>query len=136
MAATQGSSQARLPTESHTGWIIFAALILALAGGFNICFGLTALLNDEILHTGGSQGVVILDFTVWGWVHLVMGALMLLTSYGLIAMQGWARWAGIAFAAINTMVQFASITATPYAAVLMVAFDLIIMYQLTVHWND
>src|SRR3954447_4826491 len=130
-SAPQGST--RLPTESQTGWIIFAALMLALAGGFNICFGLTALLNDEILHTGGSAGVVILDFTVWGWVHLIMGVLMLFTSYGLIAMRGWARWAGIAFAALNTMVQFASITATPIAAVLMVLFDLIVIYQLTLH---
>ena len=131
MAATQSHPR----TESQTGWIVFAALILAVAGGFNICYGLAALLNDEVLRVGGN-GVLVLDFTVWGWVHLISGALMLLTCYGLIAMHGWARWAGIAFAIINTMVQFASITAFPIAALLMIVLDLVIVYQLAVHWDD
>jgi hypothetical protein len=136
MAATapQGSSQPRLRTESQTGWIVFAALLLSVAGGFNIFYGLAGLLNDEVLHVGG-RGVLILDFTVWGWVHLVMGALMLITGFGLIAMSGWARWAGIAFALINALVQFASITAFPIAALLMILLDLVIVYQLTVHWD-
>jgi hypothetical protein len=133
MAATS-SQQPRLRTESQTGWIVFAGLLLALAGGFNIFYGLAALLNDEVLHVGG-RGVLILDFTVWGWVHLVLGALMLLTSFGLINMSGWARWAGIVFAMVNAMVQFASITAFPIAALLMIVLDLVIIYQLTARWN-
>jgi hypothetical protein len=55
MAAVQGSSQARLPTESQTGWIIFAALMLGLAGGFNICFGLNALLKPPSTRWSGSR---------------------------------------------------------------------------------
>jgi hypothetical protein len=109
-------------------------LLLALAGGFNIFYGLAALLNDEVLHVGG-RGVLILDFTVWGWVHLVLGAAMLLTSFGLINMSGWARWAGIVFAMVNALVQFASITAFPIAALLMIVLDLVIMFQLTARWN-
>jgi hypothetical protein len=138
MAATsrpQASSQTHPRTESQTGWIVFAALMLAVAGGFNIFYGLTALFNDEVLHVGG-RGVVVLDFTVWGWFHLVTGTLMLVTCYGLVAMHGWARWGGIAFAILNTMVQFASITAFPIAALLMIVLDLVIVYQLTVHWDD
>jgi hypothetical protein len=137
MAATSSqpsSSQPRLRTESQTGWIVFAALLLALAGGFNIFYGLAGLLNDEVLHVGG-RGVLILDFTVWGWVHLVIGALMLLTSFGLINMSGWARWAGIAFAMINAMVQFASITAFPIATLLMIVLDVVIVFQLTARWD-
>jgi hypothetical protein len=116
-----------------SGWIVFAGIMLLVAGGFSLVYGLAAVLNDQVVTVGG-QGVIVWDFTVWGWVHLVVGAVMLLTSWGLFALQGWARWTAIFIAVVNSLLQMAVITAFPLWSLLMITLDVIIIYQLTVNW--
>jgi hypothetical protein len=116
-----------------SGWIVFAALMLLVAGGFSLVYGLAALLNDQVVTVGG-KGVIVWDFTVWGWVHLVIGAVMLLTCWGLFALKGFARWTAIFIAIINAMIQMATITAFPLWSIMMITLDVIIIYQLTVNW--
>jgi hypothetical protein len=109
--------------------------MLLVAGGFDLMYGLAAVINDQVLSVGG-RGVVVWDFSTWGWFHLGVGALMLLTCWGLFAVKGWARWTTVALATINTLLQFATITAFPLWALLMITLNVIIMYQLTVNWPE
>jgi len=110
-----------------------AALMLLVAGGFSLVYGLAAVLNDQVVTVGG-RGVLVWDFTVWGWVHMVVGAIMLLTCWGLFALKGFARWTAIFIAIVNAMVQMATITAFPLWAITIITLDVIIIYQLTVNW--
>ena len=86
---------------SYSGWILFAGIILLTVGFLDVMYGLAAIINDKVIHVGGTGGVVIADFTTWGWVTLSIGALMALTGCGLLTGWGWARWSGIFFAGIN-----------------------------------
>ena len=117
-----------------SGWVLFAALLFSVVGGFDIIWGLAAVLNDEVLTVGGA-GVLILDFTVWGWVHIVLGAVMLATSLGLYAMKSWARTTAILLAVLNAFAQMAVITAFPLWAILVVALDMLVIYGLTARWD-
>jgi hypothetical protein len=129
------SAQAGSRAEPElSGWIVFAALMLLVAGGFSLVYGLAALLNDQVVTVGG-QGVIVWDFTVWGWVHLVVGAVMLLTCWGLFALKGFARWTAIFIGILNAMIQMATITAFPLWSIMMITLDVIIIYQLTVNWR-
>jgi hypothetical protein len=127
------SAQARAEPEL-SGWIVFAALMLLVAGGFSLVYGLAAVLNDKVVTVGG-QGVIVADFTVWGWVHMVVGAIMLLTCWGLFALKGFARWIAVFIAIVNAMLQMATITAFPLWSIMMITLDVIIIYQLTVNWR-
>jgi hypothetical protein len=118
-----------------SGWIVFAALMLSVAGGFSVIYGLAAVLNDQVVTVGG-RGVIVWDFTVWGWVHMVVGATMLIVCWGLFALQGWARWAAIFIAVVSAMIQMAVITAFPLWSIMMITLDVIIIYQLTARWNE
>jgi hypothetical protein len=125
-------------TESELGlggWVLFAALMLVMAGSFSLFYGLAAVLNDKVVTVGGSGGVIVADFTTWGWVHMALGVVMLATALGLFAMKGWARWTAIAIATINAIAQLTIITAFPIWALIVVAIDVTVIYQLTVNWN-
>jgi hypothetical protein len=127
-------AQAGARAEPHlSGWVVFAGIMLLVAGGFSLVYGLAAVLNDQVVTVGG-RGVIVWDFTVWGWVHLVLGAVMLLTSWGLFALQGWARWTAVSLAVVSSLLQMAVITAFPLWSLLMITLDVIIIYQLTVNW--
>jgi hypothetical protein len=97
-ATSQSHVSARADTRAEpqlSGWVVFAGLMLVTAAGFEIIYGLAAVLNDQIVTVGG-RGVIVWDFTVWGWIHMVTGAVMLLVAWGLFALKGWARWTAVA----------------------------------------
>jgi hypothetical protein len=120
--------------DQQTGWAIFAGIMLALNGFFAVMYGLAAILNDEVVTVGG-RGVAILDFTTWGWVTLVLGAVMALTGIGLLLGNGAARWLGVVFAFLHALAQFALAPAFPLWSILVVALDVVIVYQLIVNWR-
>jgi hypothetical protein len=137
MAATQnipGAAGSRADA-APSGWTTFAAIMLLVAGSFNVCWGLAAVLNDQVLTVGG-RGVLVLDFTTWGWVHLVIGVIMLIVAWGLFGLAGWARWLGIGIAALNMVVQVVVMTTFPLWALVVIALDAIVIYQLTVHYSN
>jgi len=117
-----------------SGWAFFAGIILFMVGVFNIIWGLTALFNDTAL-TVGEQGLIVWDFTAWGWIHLILGIVMIATALGLFGGQGWARWTAVVFVMVNAFGQIAWMSTYPLWSILIITLDIIIIYQLTVRWD-
>ena len=126
--------EARRGRSEPSGWIVFAATVLFMVGMFDGIWGLGAILNDEVVTVGG-QGVIVWDITVWGWVHLLVGLVMIATSVGLFMMKGFARWLGIFFAALSAILQVGVLPAFPIWALIVIALDVVVIYQLTVRWE-
>jgi hypothetical protein len=119
-----------------SGWIVFAALLLTVAGVFDLMWGLAAVLNDDVVTVGGGGGVILWDFTAWGWVHIVLGSVMLAAAMGLYALKSWARTVAIVLATLNAILQIGVMTAFPLWALLAVALDLLVLYGLTTRWGQ
>jgi len=114
---------------------VFAGTMLFIVGMFDAIWGLGAVLNDQAVTVGGGHGVLVWDFTVWGWVHIVIGCVMIATSVGLFMMKGWARWLGILFASLSALLQVGVLPAFPLWALIVIALDVVVIYQLTVRWE-
>ena len=95
---------------------------------------LAAIINNEVITVGG-HGVVVWDITAWGWGHLILGTLVALTGLGLLSGRGWARVLGIVFVSINLLVQFGTFTLFPLWSMMIIAIDIVILYQLTARWE-
>jgi hypothetical protein len=108
--------------------------MMMILGSLDALWGLAAILNDEIVIVGG-HGALIFDITAWGWIHLILGAVVALTGFGLISGNAAARVAGIFFVAVNAVAQIVWFPAAPLWAFLMIIIDTVIIYQLTVHWT-
>ncbi|HWX45030.1 MAG TPA: hypothetical protein VNY52_06880 [Solirubrobacteraceae bacterium] len=122
------------PQEGVNGWIVFAGVIMLIAGFLDAMWGLAAIINNEVITVGG-HGVVVWDITAWGWGHLILGSLVALTGLGLLAGQSWARFVGIFFVSLNILVQFGTFTLFPLWAMMIIALDIVILYQLCVRWE-
>jgi hypothetical protein len=116
------------------GWAAFAAAVLFVAGVFSGLYGLGAVLNDKVVTVGG-RGVIVWDFTVWGWIHMGVAAVMIATSLALFAGQNWARWTAVVLCILNAILQLTIITAFPIWALVVIALDVAVMYQLTENWS-
>lgn len=116
------------------GWAFFAALVLFLVGAFNVVIGLSAIFSDEVFQVT-EEGLIVLDYTAWGWILLLLGVVMILTCMGLLQGAEWARWTAIFFAMVNAIGQVAFITAFPLWTLLIITLDVIVIYHLTVRWE-
>jgi hypothetical protein len=127
---TRGA-EARQPT----GWTVFAGVVMLIIGSLDALYGLAAILNDEVVVVGG-HGVILADFTTWGWIHLILGSIVALTGLGLFAGKSAARWAAIFFVTINAVTQIVWFTAAPLWAMLIIFLDVVVIYQLTARWEE
>ena len=135
MAHTAQAPTGRPDREAELGtWGAFAGIMLFLAGTFSFLYGLGAVLNDEAVTVGGNGGVIVWDFTAWGWAHMLLGAAMTAVSLGLFTVKSWARWAAVFFATLNAIAQLSIITAFPIWALIVITLDVIVIYQLTARW--
>ncbi len=122
-------------TSGQSGWVIFAGVVMLVLGFLDAMWGLAAVINNEVVTVGGRGGVVVWDITAWGWGHLILGTLVALTGLGLLAGQGWARWLGIFFVSLNVLVQFGTFGLFPLWSIMIIAIDIVILYQLCARWE-
>jgi len=134
--SSRGASQPHKypPQAELSSWGAFAAVMLFLGGTFSFLYGLAAIVNDKAVTVGGNGGVIIADFTVWGWVHMILGVCMVFVAYGLFRTRSWARWTAVVFAALNAIAQVTIITAFPIWALIVITLDCVVIYSLTTNW--
>ena len=80
--------------------------------------------------------MVDVDYTAWGWVHLVVGLVAVAAGFGLFMAAAWARVLGIAVAVISAIVNFGFLAAFPFWALTMIAFDVLIIYAIAAHGRE
>ena len=118
------------------GWVLFTSIMLAATGVLNVLQGLTALLDDGFFHTTAAKLMIEINYPVWGWAFLILGAVLLAAGFGLALGHTWARVVGVVVAGINVLVNLGFSDAYPAWAVIAVAFDVITIYALVVHGGE
>lgn len=120
-----------------TGWVVFAGVMLLIAGAFDVIYGLFAIIGPNSAYfTTSEGGLIMLDIAGWGWWHLISGATLILV--GIFVMQGatWARWVAVVLAAINALIQISLLPVQPWWSLIVLAVDLIVIYALIVHGRE
>lgn len=118
-------------TDDWSGWISFAGVMMILLGAFQLVEGLVALLRPDYYLVGRDGLVVSVSFTGWGWIHLLLGVLVLAAGVGVMTGQTWARVVGIVLAGLSALANLAFIAAYPMWAVIVIAVDVAVIYALT-----
>jgi hypothetical protein len=111
------------------GVSVFAGVLLATLGSFQILQGLSAVLEDDIFVTGVNY-VYEIDVTTWGWITMLLGAIGVAVGVGILAGQVWAAVAGIGFAVLSAFAQFAFMPYYPLWAMLVIFMDILVIWAL------
>lgn len=123
------------PSGWAVGWAFFAAVMLMVAGVFQVIAGIAAIVEDEF-YVKGSEWVFQFDATTWGWVHLVIGILLLVVGFGILGGNLAARIVGVFIAALSAIANFAFLPWYPVWAIVLIAVDISIIWALTAHGRD
>jgi hypothetical protein len=117
------------------GLMTFGAVMLMIAGLLAIFRGIMAIASDDIF-VNTRNYVFQFDLTGWGWVHLILGAVGVLVSFGLFQAMTWARVAGVGIAALIIIANFLSLPYYPVWSVVMIAMSGFIIWALCVVRQD
>jgi hypothetical protein len=135
MATThpRSSSTVRPPTTTpmENGWLIYAAILVLIGGVLNIVWGIAAI--DKANFFVANAHYVISDLATWGWVSLIIGAVLVAAGVGIFSGARWAVWVGIVFASVNAIVQLLAIPSYPLWSIAVFALDLLAVYGLIAH---
>jgi hypothetical protein len=134
--APRQSTEAQSEVTGWIGWIIFAGTMMMLVGTFHVIQGLVALFNDTYYLVGQSGLVVQVDYSAWGWVHLISGVVVFAAGLALYSGKMWARTVGVIIASISAILNFVFIAAFPVWSLTIIALDVFVIYALTAHGGE
>lgn len=125
------------PSGMAVGFSAFAGVMLIVVGVFQAFAGLAAIIEDQI-YVVGQDYVFSFNATAWGWIHLLIGIVLVLAGFGIFSGSVWARTLGVFIAGISAIGNFVFLIGwnQPIWSILIIAIDVTIIWALTVHGRD
>ena len=125
--------------EEASGWavgfILFAAIMMIMAGIFQAFDGLVALFNDSF-YVATRKYVFQFDVTTWGWIHLILGIVVALAGWGLLSGRTWARVVAVTVAVLSAVANFLWIPYYPFWALTVIALDVFVIWAVAAHGRE
>ncbi|MET9420579.1 hypothetical protein ABZY06_07560 [Streptomyces sp. NPDC006540] len=122
-------------TAVASGLVVFAAVLLLIAGILDVLRGIMAIAEDDVF-VNTPNYVFEFDLTTWGWLHLIIGALAILVSIGLFKAAVWARVLGVALAGLLIIANFLSLPYYPVWSIVAIALYALVIWGLCVVRKD
>jgi hypothetical protein len=117
------------PSGAALGLTLVAAVFMMIGGLFDFFSGLAALIRGQFFVVLPNYAFSI-SATGWGWLHLIVGALVFATGAALLTDHLWARIAGVVIASISAVMNFVLLPYQPLWAVIVIALDIFIVWAL------
>ena len=117
-----------------SGWVIggvtFASTIMILVGIFQAFAGLAAIIDDQFYVVTQNYAFDI-DVTAYGWIHLIIGIVVVLAGFALWQRKVWAATVAIFLAMLSAIANFFFIPYYPFWSILMIALAVWVIWALT-----
>jgi hypothetical protein len=127
-SAGRPADDAQLEADRGVGWLVFVAIVIALAGVLNLIYGIAAISSSAFYARG--VDFIVGGLETYGWLMLVTGAGQFVAAFGVLAFAEWGRWVGAVAAGGNAVVQLLVMPAAPFLALTIFAVDVLVAYGL------
>lgn len=123
------------PSGWAIGWTAFAGFMMVIMGFWWVITGFVAIVDDTF-YVVTQEWVFKFDTTTWGWIHLILGIVILISGFGLFTANVWARTVAVILAVVAMLAAFAWLPYYPIWAIAFIAVSIAVIWALTVHGND
>jgi hypothetical protein len=131
----EGTLSQNEPSGWAIGWALFAAVVMITVGCFQVISGIAAIAEDDV-YVRTPNYILDMDVSQWGWVHLLLGVVLILSGLGVMTGNVLARTVGVFIAALSAIANFAFIPYYPIWSIAIIAVDVAIIWALTAHGRD
>jgi hypothetical protein len=116
-----------------SGWIVFASTLMVILGSFHAIAGLVGIFDEDYYRVGENGLVVSVDYSTWGWTHLLLGILVACAGGALLRGAMWARIVAIVLAVASSIANLVFMAAYPLWSFIMITINFLVIYAVTVH---
>lgn len=113
-------------SEHRSGWLLFAGIMIFIAGVLNTIYGIAAI--DDSKFFVDDTKYVISNLNTWGWITLIVGVLQLVAAVSIWRGGGFGMVIGMSVAMISAIVALLSIASYPLLSLAIFAVDVLIIY--------
>ena len=114
------------------GWILFAGVMLMLAGILNVIWGIAAI-DGSSFFTDEGRYVLFDGLNTWGWFFLIVGILQLVAAFSVWNGGAYGQFLGIFCAGLNAIILLFTVNAFPFAAFMLFIVDILVIYGLVAY---
>ncbi|MBB5934371.1 DUF7144 family membrane protein [Streptomyces zagrosensis] len=112
-----------------TGGVMFAGVLMLVNGIFGIFQGIAGIAKDDVYERVGDY-VFEFSLTAWGWIHLILGILVVCTGWGILKGSDWAKAGGVALASLAVVANFIWLPYQPIWALVSIAIGVFVIWAL------
>ena len=116
-----------------TGWLFFAGTVLGIAGLMRIVDAIWAFRYDGAVPDDLRGGVLGDDLTTYGWAWLIVGLILVVSSFLILTGSQIARWVGFVAAAIAAISAMAWMPYYPVWSLTYVVVALFVIHALATY---
>jgi hypothetical protein len=119
---------------SGAEWVMFAGVMVMLAGVLNFIWGIAALESSHFFASNAT--FIVSDLHTWGWIAIVLGVLEAFAAASIFGGGEFGRWFGIMAASFNAISALLSIQAYPAWGLCLFAVDVLVIYGLAAYGGE
>jgi hypothetical protein len=118
-------------TAEGEGWLVFAGIMVLIAGVLNTIWGIAAI--DEASFFIEDERFIISDLSTWGWIILIVGVLQLFAAFSIWSGGAYGQWIGIITASVSAVSALLALPGYPFWSLAIFGMDLLIIYGLAAY---
>ena len=118
--------------DEGSGWILFASIVLAVAGVMRVLDGIWAIRADERVPALKDQ-LLGDQLNAYGWLYLLVGIVLILSAFAIYQGSQLARWIGIIAGAILTISAAMWLSFAPVWSLVYIFIGVFVIYGLAVY---
>lgn len=118
-------------TAKGAGWLMFAGIMVLIAGALNVIWGIAAIDNANFFVE--DERFILSDLNTWGWIILIIGAIQVIAAFSIWAGGEFGRWIGIVGATLSAIGALLSIPGFPLWSLCVFGLDVLIIYGLVAY---
>jgi hypothetical protein len=117
------------------GLTIFAAAMMMIIGFWQALAGIAAVAQDKV-YAATPEYIYAFDVTGWGWIHLLLGILIVCAGVAVFMGSTWARMVAIVLASLSMIANFAFIPHYPVWSLTIIALDAAVIWALATYRRE
>jgi hypothetical protein len=117
------------------GLTIFAAAMMMIIGFWQALAGIAAIGQDKV-YAATPEYIYAFDVTGWGWIHLLLGILIVCAGVAVFMGSTWARVVAIVLASLSMIANFAFVPHYPVWSLTIIALDAAVIWALATYRRE
>lgn len=112
-----------------SGRLVFGAVMMLFGGLMTLAQGVAAVRTDKVFVSTPNY-IFSYDLSGWGWIHMILGIVLVITGLATFTGAMWARVVGVVIAGLALIANFLWLPYTPLWATVLMLIDAFVIWAL------